>query len=113
MFKRRLAVLVPLFSLVLMPEATLAQSTRKWGISPVAPPTTKAPVFDTTSPVYNPPSTKKAADTVVAEVDGRSITLGEVADAISSLPLGVQRTPYDELFPVVVDRLIARQALVI
>ncbi len=90
-----------------------AQSGTAAGISPVAPPTLKSPVFDTTTPVYGPKNIKQRAKTVVAEVDGRAVTLGDIADAIKDLPPTMQQLRYDVLFPIVQDQLIGRQALVI
>ncbi|MBS0644609.1 MAG: peptidylprolyl isomerase [Acetobacteraceae bacterium] len=93
--------------------AAMAQSGKKQPVSPVAPPTTKAPAIDTTTPVLNPRAARKAAETVVAEVEGRPITLGEVADAIRALPPADQKRPYDDLFQMVINRLVRVQALLI
>jgi peptidyl-prolyl cis-trans isomerase C len=97
----------------LMPGVASAQSGTKPGISPISPPTLKAPVFDTTTPVYNVPNVTKADSSLVAEVDGVPITLGELADAIKELPDSMQNLPYDQLFSIVQNRLIVRRALVI
>jgi len=97
----------------LAPGLAMAQSWTKSGLSPVAPPTLKEPVFDTTKPDYNVPDVKKAGSTVVAEVDGQPITLGQVADAIKELPPTMQKLPYSSVFQIVQNRLIARGALVI
>jgi peptidyl-prolyl cis-trans isomerase C len=50
--------------------------------------------------------------TVVAEVEGHPITLGEVGEAIRALPTRTQNIPFEQLFPAVLDRLIREQALV-
>ncbi len=82
--------------------------------SPFAPGDMKKPIFDTTTPVYNVGDAQaKTARTVVAEVDGRAITLGEVADAIEALSPAEQRMDYDDLFPRVREQLIRQQALVV
>jgi peptidyl-prolyl cis-trans isomerase C len=82
--------------------------------SPFAPGDMKKPIFDTTTPVYNVGDAQaKTARTVVAEVDGRAITLGDVADAIAGLPPAEQRMAYDDLFPRVRAQLIRQQALVV
>ncbi|HVZ06981.1 peptidylprolyl isomerase [Rhodopila sp.] len=96
------------------PGVLAAQPAPRTTISPVAPPTLSAPVFDTTKGVYQAPSPDKAAATVVAEVDGHAITLGQVADAINALPAGMQENlPYDQLFEIARSRLITRQAMVL
>ena len=83
-------------------------------MSPVSPPTLNAPVFDTVTPVYGGSTAgAKPAKTVVAEVDGRVITLGDVADAIRDLPPSMQNLPFEDVFPSVVDQLIRTQALAI
>src|ERR1019366_310580 len=82
--------------------------------SPVEPGDLSKPVFDTTTPVYGSvASLNKAASTVVAEVEGRPITLGDVADAIKTLPSTVSQLPFDALYPGVLDGLIRQAALVV
>jgi peptidyl-prolyl cis-trans isomerase C len=97
----------------LVPGLAVAQSGTKPGVSPVSPPTLKAPVFDTTTPAYNVPNVQGSDKTVVAEVEGHAITLGQLADAIKELPSGMKAMPYDVLFGVVQNQLIAKQAAVI
>ncbi len=82
--------------------------------SPFAPGDLKKPIFDTVTPKYNVGNAqKKTESTVVADVDGRTISLGTVADIIKALPPVDQRAPYQLLFAQVRSRLIAQQALVI
>jgi peptidyl-prolyl cis-trans isomerase C len=82
--------------------------------SPFAAGDMKKPIFDTTTPVYNVGNAEaKTARTVVAEVDGRAISLGDVADAIADLPPAEQRMAYDDLFPRVRAQLVRQQALVV
>ncbi len=65
------------------------------------------------SPGYNPGEIlRDLANPVVAEVDGRPITLSEVGDAIRALPANLREIPFDELYPGVLERLIQQQALV-
>jgi peptidyl-prolyl cis-trans isomerase C len=91
-----------------------AQPATKPDPSPLAPGDLKRPIFDTTTPVYNNANQQdKSASTVVAEVDGRAVTLGEVADAIKELPASVSALPFAELFPGVLAQLVRQQALVI
>ncbi len=58
-------------------------------------------------------SRKKSASTVVADVDGRAVTLGDVRDAIAVLPPSTKNLPFAQLFPGVLHKLILQQALVI
>lgn len=82
--------------------------------SPFAPGDLKRPIFDTRASVYDTTNQQeKSANTVVAEVDGRAVTLGDVADAIQMLPASVSNLPFNDLFPSVLRQLIIRQALVI
>lgn len=94
--------------------AQTAPHAAKADPSPFAPGDLKQPIFDTTTPVYNVGDVKdKAAKQMVAEVDGRVITLGNVADAIKGLPPVEQRQPFPLLFAQIRSQLIRQQALVI
>lgn len=82
--------------------------------SPLVPGDLKRPIFDTTNPSYD--TAAKAANsgsTVVAEVDGRTVTLGEVGDAIRALPANIAAQPFPDVYPGVLSQLIRQQALVI
>jgi peptidyl-prolyl cis-trans isomerase C len=82
--------------------------------SPLAPGNLKKPIFDTQTPVYDTAhAAEKSASTVVAEVDGRAVTLGDVGDAIKELPANVAAMPFAELYPTVLAKLVRQQALVI
>lgn len=82
--------------------------------SPLAPGDLKKPIFDTETPVYNLKGAQaRSANTVVAEVEGRAITLAEVADAISDLPLSVRSLPFSDIYPGVLQQLIRQQVLVV
>lgn len=84
------------------------------GASPPAASTVGGAPSDTATPVYDPGRLRQqGADTVVAEVDGRVVTLGEVGDAVAELPPGVRALPFSDLYPYVLDQLVRRQALVI
>jgi peptidyl-prolyl cis-trans isomerase C len=92
----------------------VAQPAPRADPSPLAPGDLKAPIFDTRTPVYNSANeAEKSAKTIVAEVDGRAITLGDVADAIADLPPMARNMPFDDLFPSVVDQLVRQQALAV
>lgn len=82
--------------------------------SPAAPGDLRKPIFDTRTPSYGPADyERKAASTVVADVDGRAITLGDVKDMIARLPPTVAALPFTDLFPGVLDKLVRQEALVI
>jgi peptidyl-prolyl cis-trans isomerase C len=82
--------------------------------SPFAPGDLKRPIFDTQTPVYNTAGKlEKSASTVVAEVDGRAVTLGDVGDAVRALPPTVAGLPFTDLYPGILADLIRQQALVI
>jgi peptidyl-prolyl cis-trans isomerase C len=96
------------------PAAALAQSGSKPDPSPLAPGDLKAPIFDTRTPAYDTAARQdNSGRTVVAEVDGRAVTLGDVADAIAELPPTVRDMPFAELFPGILGQLVRQQALVI
>lgn len=83
-------------------------------VSPVNPGDLSKPAFDTTSPVYDRlPTPDIAATTVVAEVEGASITLGDVREAIAALPPAMAQFSFDEIYPGVLEKLIKEQALAI
>jgi peptidyl-prolyl cis-trans isomerase C len=82
--------------------------------SPFAPGDLKRPIFDTKTPIYDTANKQaKSASTVVAEVDGRAVTLGDVGDAIQALPSGAAKLSFSDLYPDVLAQLIRQQALVI
>jgi peptidyl-prolyl cis-trans isomerase C len=91
-----------------------AQTAQSPDPSPFAPGDLKRPIFDTQTPSYNVSNAEaKSANTVVAEVDGRAITLGDVGDAIAALPPKVRGLPFADIFPGVLAQLVGQQALVI
>lgn len=91
-----------------------AQSGTAPAPSPFAPGDLKQPIFDTAKPAYDTAGKKPDSGTaVLAEVDGRSVTLGDVADAIRKLPANVAGLPFPEVYPGVLSQLIRQQALVI
>lgn len=97
---------------LLMGGGAFAQSQS--GPSPLAPGDLSKPIFDTTKAEYDTAGADlRGASTIVAEVDGRSITLGEISDAIRAQPPNVANMPFDTLFPVVLQQLVQRMALVL
>jgi peptidyl-prolyl cis-trans isomerase C len=94
--------------------AVLGQPAPPPDPSPFAPGDLKRPIFDTKTPTYDTGDAEaKSANIVVAEVDGRSITLGDVRDAIAELPPSTKDLPFANLFPGVLGKLVSVQALVI
>jgi peptidyl-prolyl cis-trans isomerase C len=94
--------------------SALAQPGPRADPSPLAPGDLKRPIFDTQTPVYDTAAKQaRSASTVVAEVDGRAVTLGDVGDAIRALPSNVANLPFADLYPDIVTQLIRQQALVI
>ncbi len=53
-----------------------------------------------------------AADPVVAKVNGQPITLGDLKDAVQSLPQNAQSLPPQTLYPMLLDQMIDGRALV-
>jgi peptidyl-prolyl cis-trans isomerase C len=105
---------IPVVLAVVATGTVQAQTAPKPDPSPLAPGDLKRPIFDTQTPVYDQThAQEKSASTVVAEVDGRAVTLGDVADAIKELPASVASMPFVDLFPSVLAKLVRQQALVI
>ena len=105
---------VLLLGVLLAGAPALAQMTPKKAVSPAVPGDLSKPAYDTKTPVYDVSAGRnKSASTVVAEIEGRAITLGDVGDAIRALPPSVAQLPFESLFPHVVDTLIKQQALVV
>lgn len=83
-------------------------------VSPATALDVTRPQFDTETPHYEVfGADTKAANTVVAEVGGRFVTLGDVGDAIRALPPTVQSLPFDTVYPAVLKQLIQVQAMVV
>jgi peptidyl-prolyl cis-trans isomerase C len=98
--------------LAVLPAA--AQNVSDSNPSPLAPGDLSKPVFDTAKPVYDSlpsleGSLEKNAATMIAEVEGRPITLGNIGDALQAVPPVLRQASYD----VVLRQLILQQALVV
>jgi len=85
--------------------AVWAQGTAPAPATPPAAPSAPAPAAGA--------ATEPAADPVVAKVDGQEIHLSDVAAAAHGLPPQAQQMPPNVLYPMIIDQLIDRQALVI
>ena len=96
------------------PSPILAQSATRPSASPVTPGEPGRPTFDTQSATYQGTTEgSRAAATVVAEVDGRAITLADVGERIRSVPQNIANLPFEILFPNMVEQLVRREALVL
>ena len=100
---------------VVSPLAAHAQpQPRKSAPTPVAPGDLSKPVFDTTTPVYDSAAIiTRGANTVIAEVEGRPITLGDASDVIQQLPPALARLSLEALYPGIMEQLIKQQAIVV
>lgn len=88
------------------------QASLRPGASPAAPGDMSKPSFDTSTPRYDSMLPNRPGTTVIAEVDGRAITLADIGEAIRLLPPSVAAMPFENLLPLVLDRLVQREALV-
>lgn len=110
--RQRVATAFLLFGL--LGSTGMAQQTPQGDPSPLAPGDLKRPIFDTSKRIVDTSQAETmSADLVVAEVDGRTITLGDVSDAISDLPPNMRSLPFEQLYPGVLDQLVQQKALVI
>jgi peptidyl-prolyl cis-trans isomerase C len=96
----RLVRLVRVVGVLGFPLAALAQPLA----APKASPAASVPAAAAPAPDANDP--------VVASVDGHQILLSEVGKAVQSLPPAMRDLPFEKLYPVLLDRLIDHQAVV-
>ncbi|HUB11497.1 MAG TPA: peptidylprolyl isomerase [Acetobacteraceae bacterium] len=59
-----------------------------------------------------PLASGKSNDPIVASVEGHLILLSDVGRAAKALPANLQNMPFETLFPVLLDRLVDHEALV-
>ena len=98
---------------LMLPAAASAQGTPK-SVSPATAVDLTKPQFDTQTPHYDVTgASDRAAGTVVAEVGGRTITLGMVGDAIRDLPPTVRNLSFDTVYTPLLKQLTQMQALVV
>lgn len=96
-----------------MASGAFAQGTPR-PVSPAKGLEFARPQFDTETPHYDVSGAEtKAATTVVADVDGHTITLGDVGDAIRALPPNVRALPFDTVYTAVLRQLVQVQAVVV
>lgn len=99
---------VILLSLALAP--TQAADKPPAGKPAPPPASAAAPAATPSTPV--PGVVQAESDPVLANVDGHPIRLSELGRASESLPENLRDLPFDTLYPVLLERLIDHQALV-
>jgi peptidyl-prolyl cis-trans isomerase C len=98
-------------ALVLLPGMSLAQRAAR---SPAETLDLSKPQFDTVTRDYSMSLLNSApAGTIVAEVEGRAILLGQLGDSIRALPRTTRALPFDRIYAMVMTQLTEIQALVI
>jgi peptidyl-prolyl cis-trans isomerase C len=65
------------------------------------------------APAGAAPAAAPAGDTVLATVDGKPIHMSDIQEAGNNLPANLQQLPPDQLFPLLVNQLIDRDALLV
>jgi peptidyl-prolyl cis-trans isomerase C len=103
-FVTRLAVLVALSSLAVTASAPVRAQTSVPAPTPLPTPApTPAPL----------PAQGAAADPVVGRVNGQDIKLSEVSEAAQALPEEMRGMPSNMLFPMLLDQVIDRHAILV
>jgi peptidyl-prolyl cis-trans isomerase C len=98
---------LPLMTVGLVAAATVI-ATPVWAAKkPPAKATTTTPATPAT------PAGAPSAATVVATVDGHPIHLGDLDAAVQELPQQARAMPAQQLYPILVDQLVDREALVL
>ena len=87
------------------PGPSAAKSAAK-SAAPSAAPGAAAPSGNAAAPLQGP------ADPVVASVEGHLIYLSELGEASKTLPENLRGMPFDSLYPVLLDRMVDHEALV-
>jgi len=72
-----------------------------------------APVLVAGAQAQSATAAPPAPDAVLATVDGKPIHMSDVQAAGADLPANLQQLPPDQLFPLLVNQLIDRQALLV
>ncbi len=108
----RLSV-VPVFALAtgLAAAPALAQTPKAAPASPQAGAASSPQGGATSSPQGGAAS--PSGDPIIATVNSRPIRLSDVQNAAQELPAQLQQLPAQQLFPIIVNQLIDRQALLV
>ena len=78
------------------------------GTPPVSPFTGMRPPSTGAATAVSPP-----ADPLVANVDGHPIYLSQLGQAMQSLPENLRKMPFEVIYPLLLDRMIDHEALVL
>lgn len=89
-----------------------AGSVLAQGSAPAPTPAPARSAPSTSAPAPVSPEAAAAANPVVAKVNGQEIRLSDVSDAAKGLPPQMQGMPPSVLYPMLLDQLVDRQALV-
>jgi peptidyl-prolyl cis-trans isomerase C len=109
--KMRAAAIEACFAIWLVCAPAAAQPATQTAPSPFAPGDLSSPIFDTITPNYGSGTVNQHASTIVAEVGGAPITLGDVGDAIHALPPPMSNQSFESLYPLILNQLIRESAI--
>lgn len=98
---------------LLIASAALAQA-QPAPVQPRASGSAAEPAPQLSAGLYSPGEVfRDLVNPVVADIDGTTITLSDVGDAIRTMPRITRDLPFDQLYPRMLEYLIQRRALVI
>lgn len=89
-------------------DATPSSPLDQSGMPPASPFNGMRPPSADAANVLAPP-----ADPVVASVDGHPIYLSQLGLAVQSLPESLRKLPFEALYPLLLDRMVDHEALVL
>ena len=92
-------------------NAAAGQPATNTAPSPFLPGDFSRPIFDTITPNYGSGIVNQQASTIIAEVAGAPITLGDVSDAIHALSPSMSNQPFEAVYPLVLNQLIRESAI--
>ena len=90
------------------PPTTRPQTARPG--DPQPPPAAPPPPADAQRQAATPPA---APDPVIGSVEGHPIHLSDLGDATRTLPENLRGMPFETLYPVLLDRMVDHESLVI
>ncbi len=97
----------------LMPAMAFAQATPPTAASPAPAAAAAAPPAAAGAPTAAATQAAPPADPVVAKVGGTEIHLSDLSEAAQTLPDEMRSMPPQVLYPMLLDQMVDRQALVI